>query len=171
MSSTKITTFDLSSDLDMATESTSQNILNTVNSMNDVIGGGVLADKVTLDEVKAVNDEIKNMIGTEIATQLSNLKNELMTAMSSSSSGCVRHIQRGTIKGTSTELNVTLTGFSDVSKMMVLLDGRDEKGNGDNYTESIFPYLKTLTTSKLTIGKPVGTYCEWLISYQVIEFY
>lgn len=27
-----------------------------------LLGGGVLADKVTLDEVKAVNDEIKNMI-------------------------------------------------------------------------------------------------------------
>lgn len=40
MSSTKITTFDLSPDLDMAMESTSQNILNTVNSMNNVIGGG-----------------------------------------------------------------------------------------------------------------------------------
>lgn len=34
-----------------------------------------MADKVTLDEVKVGNDEIKSMIGTEIATQLNDLAN------------------------------------------------------------------------------------------------
>lgn len=41
MSSSKITTFDLDPNLDMATEATSQNILSTVNEVNEIIGGGI----------------------------------------------------------------------------------------------------------------------------------
>ena len=45
-----------------------------------------LAKEESVQEVKNVSDEIKALIGTEIATQLSTLKTDIIEAMTSSSS-------------------------------------------------------------------------------------
>lgn len=45
-----------------------------------------LAKEESVQEVKIVSDEIKALIGTEIATQLSTLKTDIIAAMPSSSS-------------------------------------------------------------------------------------
>lgn len=86
---------------------------------------------------------------------------------------CVRHIQRGVVKfdvESSNNNEVTLSGFSNVNKMMVILDGNSHYPD----SHAILPYVSDLTTSKLTIGKSSysKTYAvSCNISYQVIEFY
>lgn len=90
---------------------------------------------------------------------------------------CVRQIQRGVVNfdvSSNDKVKVTLSGFSNVNKMMVILDGNSlyyESGYG---AYAILPYVFDLTTSNLSIGKSDHDerYGENdYISYQVIEFY
>lgn len=82
---------------------------------------------------------------------------------------CIRKIQRGVVSlGNAYSTEISLSGFSNLNKMFVLINGT--YCYGDDYCDM---YLKALTTSKLTVaqdtsGKNSTTYA---FSYQVIEFY
>ena len=127
-----------------------------------------LAKEESVQEVKTVSDEIKALIGTEIATQLSTLQNNIITAIGYNSSGlssCIRRIQRGTAFGGE---SVTLSGFTNLDKMVVLLSGETY------YTTGSTPcgiYLNTLTTTKLDVSASYEGAKQTKWSYQVIEFY
>ena len=85
-----------------------------------------LAKEESVQEVKTVSDEIKALIGTEIATQLNTLKTDIIAAMPSGSSGltsCIRKIQRGTAMFKNEATSVTLSGFSTLGKMVVIING------------------------------------------------
>lgn len=90
---------------------------------------------------------------------------------------CVRQIQRGVVKfdaSSSDNVNVTLRGFSNVNKMMVILDGNSHYYNSGYGAYAILPYVFDLTTSKLSIGKSDFEKNKGKnnhVSYQVIEFY
>lgn len=94
------------------------------------------------------------------------------------SRGVMRHIQRGTIYPSSeyvstdgSTLKATLAGFTDSSKMIVLLDAPWLAKRGDN---SVLYYLKvySLTESELTLALSESHYVNRrYIEYQVIEFY
>lgn len=87
----------------------------------------------------------------------------------------IKHIQRGLINYTSTSddtsnaaESVTLAGFTNIEKMIVILDGsvgRTKNGATTTYT----PYVSELTVNTLTTTVSIvnNTYT---IGYQVIEF-
>lgn len=131
-----------------------------------------LAKEESVQEVKTVSDEIKALIGTEIATQLNTLKTDIIAAMPSGSSGltsCIRKIQRGTATFQDEATSVTLSGFSTLGKMVVIINGLSCY---DTYVAT--PYITSLTTTKLTVNYS-GDWNARLTaenySYQVIEFY
>ena len=81
----------------------------------------------------------------------------------------IRHIQRGRIYHETTNVKVTLSGFSNLNKMIVLLDGKKTKDKYSNLLSSLPVF--TVALKALTIiceGEDIyGTE----LSYQVIEFY
>lgn len=96
---------------------------------------------------------------------------------------CVRKVARGvatlTVTGSNAEdgVTITLSGFTDVNKMVVILDG------GSTYASSsngyLLPgYVSSLSTNELVV-MPISTtsseldsnYKSRMFSYQVIEFY
>ena len=90
----------------------------------------------------------------------------------------VRHIQRGTFTPSDHEVSITLSGFNNVNKMMVLLDGSNYvcyHSSNYGYGYNIDPIVTSLTKDKLTIATVHGTTSndvrDEVHSYQVIEFY
>ena len=82
---------------------------------------------------------------------------------------CIRKIQRGTGSiGNKYVVEIGLSGFSNLNKMIVLLDGTYK------YSEvSADFYVSALTTSKLTVRHSAGgtSSSGYDFSYQVIELY
>ena len=82
----------------------------------------------------------------------------------------IRHIQRGTYSGESFKSSVStieLTGFTNVDKIIVLIDGLL---GGRQADEWVIPYISGLTISQLSLSanETPDTYSSG--SYQVIEF-
>jgi hypothetical protein len=85
----------------------------------------------------------------------------------------IKHIQRGAVKvSTSSPSSITLSGFTDLSKMIVLIDGAIYQS-----TSSVIlatgVYVDSLTLTRLTLNRsylPTSIHGEGYISYQVIEF-
>lgn len=129
-----------------------------------------LAKEESVQEVKNVSDEIKALIGTEIATQLSTLKTDIIAAMPSGSSGltsCIRKIQRGRTYTSTIHLDddkVALSGFTNLNKMIVLIDS---VYNDEYDTSKTGVYVKELTKTYVQFGYTSAH----TFSYQVIEFY
>lgn len=96
---------------------------------------------------------------------------------------CIRKIQRGTVSFAGDEYTkaVTLSGFSSLSKMFVILNGArslDEDSSSCSATyisvQGQQAYLSELTVTKLTVGlEYYSTKYDSgaVVSYQVIEFY
>lgn len=83
----------------------------------------------------------------------------------------IRHIQRGTATIYDGEQSITLNGFANLEKMVVLLNGGGTREEG--YTSYIVSSLPTFTLSvnKLSIScETDSSYADPIISYQVIEF-
>lgn len=82
----------------------------------------------------------------------------------------IKHIQRGKITISGTSAGVTLTGFTNLNKMIVLLDGvgYNEANGQQNYGV----HVSSLTLTNLTIA--TSSSHNWATggyhSYQVIEF-
>lgn len=80
----------------------------------------------------------------------------------------VKHIQRGTVGNfdANKEKVISLSGFSNVDKMVAIINGESYANNSSTYSAI---YLKSLTVDTLTLG---CTQSEGMCSgsYQVIEF-
>lgn len=91
----------------------------------------------------------------------------------------VRHIQRGTFTPSATEVNITLAGFNNVNKMIVLLDGSNYNYYYSSKSSIAYGYnldsiVSSLTANKLIIrcpGQDTEDTRSISHSYQVIEFY
>lgn len=96
---------------------------------------------------------------------------------------CIRKIQRGTVSFAEDESTkaVTLSGFSSLSKMFVILNGAralEESSSGYSSTyisaQGQQAYLSALTVTKLTVGLEYYSTrynSGAVVSYQVIELY
>ncbi len=139
----------------------------------------------------AVMQALNNTFGTEGAsplnvligngnTEIKDLVTAFQTAMKSGGVPVVRKVQRGVLTTElNTDVNVTLTGFTNVNKMFVLLNGhgghylRDDSSNY-RYSYVYMPYIKALTNAKLTVrvdGSSSYGSASTTVSYQVIEFW
>ena len=127
---------------------------------------GIKADtdglKLSTDSIKQIADTILERIGltTDVGGANTGTVNGKLNALLSAGGGissCIRHIQWDTLHdvGVSGE-TATLSGFSNVQKMIVLLDGDIR--------------LSDLTTTKLKVHR-TSTSSSVDGSYQVIEFY
>ena len=176
------------------------NLIMSMNSKLKKVISGLETNEGKIDEIstdvvsiQSTSDDIKALIGTEIATQLSTLQSNIIAAMNSSSGGVVKSVQRGT----TTSTTVTLSQSVDPNKCMVLIDNQYAAtnlavvtgGNDVNYRLSGVPvmsYCTSLTATKLTItqnttyqGKRGLNSSSWsefttltgVVSWQVIEFY
>ena len=92
---------------------------------------------------------------------------------------CIRKIQRGT-GSCKSATDITLSGFSNVGKMIVLLNGTG--GNGTSTASSVGSgsnelgvdfYVSSLSATNLEVRLDDFLNYQWsgLFSYQVIEFY
>lgn len=135
----------------------------------------------------AVSQALNNTFGTEGAsplnvligngnTEIKDLVTAFQTAMKSGGVPIVRKIQRGIVSMNST-VDVTLSGFTNLDKMIVIVQGSGSYGAWSNtnypYAYSTSHYLSALTRTKLTLagrsGDGNGSYLK--ASYQVIEFW
>lgn len=83
----------------------------------------------------------------------------------------IKHIQRGYI-GSRNENTVTvsLSGFTNINKMIVICDGWAKNASSSNYSPN--PAINSLTINalKLIVHSTSDTKYDWIASYQVIEF-
>lgn len=158
----------------------------------DKIDNNVETVNTNLATVQSTSDEIKALIGTEIATQLSVLKDEIVAAIGSNSNSVIKSIQRGTTTGTT----VTLAQSVNPDKCIVLLDNQyianntvaSHGGSSLSANSSKIPTGATIvslteTTLTLTANETysgdlgsLGARVEYkvvtgTVSWQVIEFY
>lgn len=80
----------------------------------------------------------------------------------------VKHIQRGLVGSGTKDGNyfkITLSGFTNLSKMVVLLNGDTHPSNSSVYSAV---WVSSLTLDTLTVGVSSSDYVS--ASYQVIEF-
>lgn len=131
------------------------------------------------ENTNAAKNEILEAMPAAGATsaEVEAAKNAIIGAMPSGGglTSCIRKIQRGTFAVNATtnggSTSVTLSGFSDVNKMSVRLEGSSFK-TGSNSSPAILPYVSALTASKLTVKNQTdGNGSNQTGSYEVIEFY
>ncbi len=114
-------------------------------------------------------------VGAWVANTLKKLittkTSELNTTITSGKVPIVRRVQRGTVafQNDSKGVSVTLSGFSNLSKMIVFIDGAMATDGGDTY----LPYVASLSASKLTLEtiKSKAWNTGICVSYQVVEVY
>ena len=93
----------------------------------------------------------------------------------------IRHIQRGTSNSTGFSggddiiwtKTISLTGFTNVDKMICILNGSYGRNNSIAYNDNASVFLNDLTTTKLILGITEMFYTTSTLStlsYQVIEF-
>lgn len=103
--------------------------------------------------------------------------NELL----SKNTSVIRHIQRGSVymgvrgENDRTE-KIKLSGFTDVDKIIVLLNGSLELYIGRDRAIGVLPYLESLSTTELVFSVSdniavLDRAMDGDISYQCIEFY
>jgi hypothetical protein len=114
-----------------------------------------IATETTQNELKILIQEIKDSLAN--------------------SSGVVRHIQRGQIVFNNTDITVgiSLDGFTNPDKMIVLLNGSDYfSSNANDMSQTYDYYIESLSVSELVVSRHGATDIkERAGSYQVIEFY
>ena len=121
-------------------------------------------------------------VGAWVIDTLNTAINNFKTSTESGNVPIIRHVQWGTftIDSDTTEVTITLSGFSNLSKMMVLING---SRTCENSTASTQPgryvtsvrsaYLSSLATDSFRIKCLLsGAYPDRAVgSYQVVEFY
>lgn len=128
--------------------------------------------------------EMMQELKTDIATMKDSLatKSDMSTLQSFVSSaledagGAVAKIQRGTLKlADYSSSNVTLSGFTDLNKMHVTLNGVSSMyGYNQGFNGCVMPYVKELELNKLVIGQffsdDYSLELATTISYEVIQY-
>ena len=145
----------------------------------------ILRDEVnqhTSDEVAKVLADLEAQgvdiaaLQTALTAQGMNIETILQNVQNSGGglTSCIRKIQRGTVSISRYEssVDVTLSGFSNVGKMFVLLHGVSCLHDGSSTAFAVLPYVSSLTAKKLTLGH-ADSFSDYgkNFSYQVIEFY
>lgn len=187
----------------IALEATSQEIKKDVAGVKTDVGGvktdvagvktdvsGVKTDTegivLSNASIKAIVDEIQSRIGVTADTggsatagSIMSKLNKIITATASGGGG-IKHIQRGIFNSSdddkSGNYNITLSGFTNVDKMIVILNG----SSGGYYKSTLYTsyptismYVVSLTTNKLVCKKSSidEDFRSFYCSYQVVEFY
>ena len=134
-----------------------------------------LNSTVGTSSFQPLNDLINGMIDNKIGS--------FKTSVESGSVPIVRHVQRGTfsIASSSTSVTVSLTGFSNLSKMIVLINGNraSDSGTGTSYPGQYSSNIRSAVLSVLALSalsvscrRGNSSYAGDVDgSYQVIEFY
>lgn len=146
-----------------------------------------MPDFIAVDEINSQVVSSESNIKSHVDAQTMSVTSRIGVSESNiktafNNKGVIRHIQRGTFsldyRYSSSgnkywdDANVTLNGFINLDKMIVLIDG-----NGEYANQPFVCYLKSITTTKATFS---CAWCDWRIedsvnyggfSYQVIEFY
>ncbi len=158
----------------IALEATSQEIraigYNTANRIGDQSNetGGSATEGTVFAKLNNLIEQLTALvtnIGTNTSEETVNEKLDEIINSVSTSTGVIRHIQRGNVITSSANDHggtVTLAGFTDLEKMVVILNG--DKYSGSGVYSAV--YLDKLTLTSLSVqGERGGSY-----SYQVIEF-
>lgn len=129
-----------------------------------------LAKEATLVELQ---EEVTHLAKEVTLETLLEEVNNLAIKLNNTPSGLVKRIQRGvTSVYHNSSSNVSLTGFTDLSKMIVLINGTTYQSSDSSL--SIGVYVKELTLSQLTLHPSCSVLSHGghgNVSYQVIEFY
>src|SRR5574344_831865 len=112
---------------------------------------------------------IKHSVNSQISKPLDTQLTEQTTTLTGGAVPIIRHIQTGTMAFTHTSVTQTadLTGFTNLDKMIVLLDGG--RISSVNNNQARLPYIQSLTVSQLTVEAYNDSSID--VSYQVIEFW
>ena len=102
---------------------------------------------------------------------LQDIVNNIRNIVTTGGVPVVRHIQRGTVSTNyDYEAPVTLSGFTNKAKMMVIFNGIYASGGGNDHVEAYTPYIASMSTTHVNFRFPESVSGK-NISYQVIEFY
>lgn len=158
----------------IALEATSQEIRaicgNTYNRIGETSNetGGSATEGTVFAKLNKLIEQLTALatnIGTNTSEETVNEKLDEIINSVSTSTGVIKHIQRGNVITSSANEHggtVTLAGFTDLEKMVVILNG--DKYSGSGVYSAV--YLDKLTLTSLSVqGERGGSY-----SYQVIEF-
>lgn len=129
-----------------------------------------IALESTLQEVKTTVEGVKTDVGA-VKTDVGGVKTDTEDIKSqlSGGSGIIRHIQRGLAtfkKMSNNTATIALSGFTDINKMIVIINGTIESGSYMGVT----PYIESFSLNELVM-KVYYVAQESTVSYQVIEFY
>ena len=129
-----------------------------------------VAKEATLVELQ---EEVTHLAKEVTLESLQEEVNNLAIKLNNIPTGLVKRIQSGvTSVYHNSASNVSLTGFTDLSKMIVLINGTTYQSSDSSL--SIGVYVKQLTLSQLTLQpscSPLSHGGQGTVSYQVIEFY
>ena len=125
-----------------------------------------------MPSTKITEYDMEDSVFESILTKLE----ELETKLDNTSSGVVRHIQRGTFvcqANGNGPTEITLTGFTNLNKMSVRLHGASYSAGGSDASFAVLPYVSSLTLNKLVLDDSTNTSygANCTCSYEVIEFY
>ena len=102
---------------------------------------------------------------------LQDIVNNIKNIVTTGGVPVVRHIQRGTVSTNyDYEAPVTLSGFTNKAKMMVIFNGIYATGGNNGDVEAYTPYIASISATQVTFKFPENLF-GLRISYQVIEFY
>lgn len=130
-----------------------------------------IADKSTQTAIlEAVNGLDASKAKQSTVDELKSLVNQLISTPSSP----IRHIQSGVVEVGYRNTTVTLSGFSNENKMIVLINGVNSAYESATGNSSVTGHIGVLNSiSKLTISQSNTldrSTVESNVSYQVIEF-
>ena len=159
-------------------EATSQEIraigYNTANRIGDQSNetGGSATEGTVFAKLNNLIEQLTALatnIGTNTSEETVNEKLDEIINSVSTSTGVIRHIQRGTIQDTDiTGLAiVSLEGFTNLDKMFVLVSGYIFRGDSGYKPPSATIASTTELRAEIGTAKSYTTYIE----YQVIETY
>lgn len=133
-------------------------------------GENFIALESTSQEIKTAVEGVKTDVGA-VKTDVGGVKTDTEDIKSqlSGGSGIIRHIQRGLAtfkKMSNNTATIALSGFTDINKMIVIINGTIEGGSDMGVT----PYIESFSLNELVM-KAYYVAQESTVSYQVIEFY
>lgn len=157
----------------LANQDTLENVQTTTNTINTTLGkyAGGDTDNIVSD-IEALKQAVSLLTTKtdslqENVTDIETVVNQIASGGSGITS-VIRRIQRGifSIGRRDAYKEISLSGFSELAKMIVILNSG---GKSDNYTAFGNAAYISLTLNKLTIYNNVDM--SMTGSYQVIEFY
>lgn len=143
---------------DVAKEASVQEVITSIGDTGDT-GGSTVAGTV----MSKLNEILEQLGISTTGSTVQEVLEELLNQPK-----IIRHIQRGTYKTTGAkQYRIDLAGFTNVDKMIVLIDGLQRGEQADRW---VIPYISGLTISQLSLSTNEEPNQYSSGSYQVIEF-